>query len=99
MSFKNKINKYARKFGFEIHGLGYLQSLAKGDFKSSELEILSNLYRDEKLIIYDVGANIGFKVEEFLIAFPNSKIHAFEPIPDCFKVLEKKILNLFFTTM
>ena len=90
MSLKTKINKYIRKFGFEIHGLGYLQSLAKGDFKSNELQILSNLYGDEKLIIYDVGANIGLKVEEFLIAFPDSKIHAFEPIPDCFKGLEKK---------
>ena len=35
---KNSINKFTRKFGFEIHGTGYIQSIKKSSFKEDSLK-------------------------------------------------------------
>ena len=79
MSLKNKINKVLTKFGVELHGISYLQSLAKGDFKNDEIEFLTKLYGNKEILIYDVGANKGIMIEKFNNHFPKSHIHAFEP--------------------
>ena len=33
---KDEINKYLRRFGVEIHGVGYIQKLKNSDLKKSE---------------------------------------------------------------
>ncbi|MEO6231212.1 MAG: FkbM family methyltransferase [Ferruginibacter sp.] len=81
MSFKNKLNKILRKFNVELHGLGYLQSLSKGEFKKNEFDYFSNLFNNQHLVIFDVGANRGHTVQRFLDLFTSSKIFAFEPYP------------------
>ena len=90
MSAKNKINKFLRAFGVELHGISYLQALAKGDFKNDELEILLKVYAGNKILIYDVGANRGVMTEKYLLKFPQSQIHAFEPYPEYALMLEAR---------
>jgi len=80
MSIKNRLNKYLRKLHVEIHGLGYLQSLSKNEFKSSEYDFFTKLFnQNDKINIYDIGANQGLMIRKFLSLFPNANIHAFEP--------------------
>lgn len=40
------------------------------------------------LVIFDVGANVGATVRRYASLFPNSIIHAFEPLPDTFAQLQ-----------
>jgi hypothetical protein len=80
MSVKNKLNRYLRKFGFELHGNGYLQALAKGDFKKNEFDFFEQTFGNKPIVIYDVGANHGSTILKFLEHFPSSKIIAFEPV-------------------
>lgn len=44
-------------------------------------------------VIFDVGANIGETAERFAGLFENSIVHAFEPHPGTFKVLEQRALG------
>ena len=80
MSLKNRINKYLRKFNVELHGLGYLQSLGKNEFKNSENSFYSKAFKsDDKITIFDVGANRGLMISNFFSIFPKATLHAFEP--------------------
>lgn len=80
MSLKNRINKFLRKFNVEIHGLGYLQSLSKNEFKNHEDLVYTKVFKkNEKITIFDVGANQGLIISKFISLFPNATIHAFEP--------------------
>ena len=79
MNFKTRLNKYLRKFNVELHGLGYLQSLAKDSFKSDELDVFKATFGNKKILIYDVGAHRGLTVKKYVESFPNALIHAFEP--------------------
>lgn len=90
MSVKNKINKYLRKFGVELHGVNYLQALAKGDFKKNELDFIQDYYGTKKITIYDVGANRGLMIDEFLSHFPAAAVHAFEPFQQFAEMLTEK---------
>lgn len=45
-------------------------------------------------IIFDVGANIGQSCVEYATALPNSKIYAFEPVPDSFFELSGVVSSL-----
>lgn len=40
-------------------------------------------------ILFDVGANEGQSVTEFMRAFPETQMHSFEPFPEAFHLLEK----------
>lgn len=93
MNMKNRVNNILRKFGLEVHGLGYLQSLGKKEFQSAEMDILLRYYGNEKITIYDVGANKGLKVEEFKCNFPSAFIHAFEPFQTSFEILSSRFGN------
>ena len=44
-------------------------------------------------IIFDVGANQGQTSNKYRALFPESQIHAFEPFPDAFRVLERRNNN------
>ncbi len=45
----------------------------------------------EKPLILDCGANIGFATFYFKHCWPNATIHAFEPAPDTFRLLEENV--------
>lgn len=46
----------------------------------------------EKLIIFDIGANTGEYSEKLSKEFPKSKIYAFEPTPEAYQSLKKRQL-------
>jgi FkbM family methyltransferase len=86
---KSKLNSLCRKFGFEIHGVSFMQSLSSAH-KKNELEFLKQIYGLKELLIYDVGANSGIMIDKYLSIFPNISIHAFEPYDDYVQKLNKK---------
>ena len=50
-------------------------------------------YLKEKIIIFDVGANCGQSLIRFKNYFPKSIIHAFEPVKECFNILQTNFKN------
>ena len=87
---KRVLNKFLRKFGFEVHGLGYLQMLEKSagsiDAFLRQKEILGQRVKT----IFDVGANRGDTILKYHDLYPEATIYAFEPFPDS---LEKLLEN------
>ena len=74
MSLKNRINKYLRKFNVELHGLGYLQSLGKNEFKNSEVlnSLQETISNNEKTIS---ELNIKLSKKEKNITSPEKSIN------------------------
>lgn len=62
-----------------------------GFYEKSEYELYNNLLSDGMTIL-DVGANIGWYSLLWGKKFLNSKIHAFEPIPDIYKYLSTNLV-------
>ncbi len=88
---KNLINKILKPFHAEIHGTGYLQSLAKGEFKNDAFIKQAELISPSKVeTIFDLGANRGMVIMKYLELFPKATIHAFEPYPESFEILKTK---------
>ena len=83
---KDVINKYLRRFGVEIHGVGYIQKLKNSDFKKSEWSKQKELLKNKADVIFDVGANRGDITLKYLTLFPNARIHSFEPFPDSYEI-------------
>jgi|SRR5579871_4597367 len=85
---KSTINNFLQKFGVEIHGVGFIQSLKKQSFKEDAFERQAHFLEQGKTqTIFDVGANRGDIVEKYLSYFPEAIIHAFEPFPGSFEIL------------
>jgi FkbM family methyltransferase len=51
------------------------------------------LAREAVKTVLDIGANVGVTALYFSRIFPNAAIHAFEPAPDNFAVLQKNVAN------
>lgn len=47
--------------------------------------------RDEHLVMIDVGANVGDTARRMLEEFPGATVHAFEPAPETFKLLQARV--------
>ncbi len=77
---KDVINKYLRRFGIEIHGVGYIQKLRNSDLKKSEWQRQKELLKGKANVIFDVGANRGNTTLKYLKFFPNAMVHSFEPL-------------------
>ncbi|MEO6707243.1 MAG: FkbM family methyltransferase [Ginsengibacter sp.] len=93
MISKRKLNKLLERFGVEIHGKGYLQSLAKGDFKRDCFQVQADFIETKRPVIFDIGANRGTVVETYLNYFPDATIYAFEPFPDSFDMLKNRFAS------
>ncbi|HRN91012.1 MAG TPA: FkbM family methyltransferase [Ferruginibacter sp.] len=87
---KKSINRFLSKFGFEVHGTGYIQSVKKSDFKQDIFTKQLELTGNKAEIIFDVGANRGNVTLKYADTFPKSKIYAFEPFEEAFKILSSK---------
>ncbi len=87
---KKNINKIIGRFGVELHGKGYLQSLAKAEFKKDCFEVQRQLIKKVDPVVFDIGANVGDVTAKYLEYFPDSTIYAFEPFPDCFDLLSSR---------
>lgn len=67
--------------------------LSFGDYESQELDMIFKLLKmiDEKCIIFDIGANLGWYTLNMLKDNSHRKVYAFEPIKDTYKKLLKNI--------
>ena len=90
MFSKKRINKFLKRFNVELHGISYLQSLKKGEFKNNEFDFFKRVFPSASITIFDVGANRGLKTTEFINLFPSASIYAFEPYLPLFEELEKR---------
>jgi len=81
-SLKKKIRSIANKFGYDI--VPFTPRRMGKDFLSDARWFL----RDERPLIFDVGANVGQSIERFRGSFPDATIHAFEPSPSTFASLK-----------
>lgn len=90
---KKSINNIARKFGVEVHGKGYLQSLAKGEFKQDCFQVQQQIIQKQDPVIFDIGANRGTVLEQYLNYFSAANIFAFEPFPDSFNLLNSRFIG------
>ena len=66
---KAAINKYLRRFGVEIHGVGYIQKLRNSDLKKSEWSEQRELLKSKADVIFGVGANRGDITLKYLNLF------------------------------
>ena len=91
---KQIINRYLKKFGVELHGTGYLQSLAKGEFKKDAFVVQKELTQAQPVkMIFDIGANRGDVIAKYLEYFSSAFFHAFEPFPGSFETLKARFEN------
>lgn len=85
---KDTINRLLRRFNCEIHGLGYLAKLARGEFKKDAFEQQKELFTGKHVhVIFDVGANRGGISHQYRSLFPKAKVLSFEPFPEIYQVL------------
>ncbi len=88
---KEKLNRILRKFGAEIHGTGYLQSLQKAEFRKDSFTIQKELCKGQNIsTIFDLGANRGDISARYRTEFPDAAIYAFEPFPGSFDQLKQR---------
>ena len=71
---KNSLNKFFRKFGFEIHGIGYVEKLRNSTNDKDEWKKQKELLNGKADTIFDVGANIGTSATNNLSQSNNSFI-------------------------
>lgn len=91
---KSLLNRITRKFGFEIHGNGFIQSLKKTSFKEDAFSKQKELLAGVVSTIFDVGANVGQITLQYAALFPGADIYAFEPFPATFAVLKANTVNI-----
>ena len=95
--YKNFIKKILIKFNIRIVNLGAQNRNLEHFSTYNTFKKLIDHFRNEKIIIFDVGAHIGVISKKFLKLFKDMsitdyEIHCFEPNPNTFKEL-KKIQN------
>jgi FkbM family methyltransferase len=80
---KKKIKEYLRKVGYSLYKSSSFVS------PSSEQVTKTIINRNDKLIIFDVGAYIGNSAKKYSEWFPQSLIYSFEPFEPNFNELAK----------
>lgn len=53
--------------------------------------VLKKYFKEEKLIMFDVGANVGNYAKKLKNKFSNAVIYAFEPNPNTFEILNRNL--------
>ena len=72
-----------------------LEILNFGDYEIAEMRMMRKFLKKDSVVI-DIGANIGWYTLNLSKCIPHGRIIAFEPIPDIFKRLKKKIVESIF---
>lgn len=85
---KRFIKQIFQKAGFD------LVRIKTGRIGQDPLDDMAYFLRDDRPVIFDVGANVGQSVEKFRSRLPNCTIHSFEPSPSTFSTLKRKVGNL-----
>lgn len=71
-----------------VFALFKIRTLRK-DAKERDFFYFLKLIKDNQGIVLDIGANIGIMSYHLAQSLPNTTIHAFEPIPANFSILQK----------
>lgn len=69
-----------------------LEILNFGDYEHDDEVLIYQLIKD-KNVIFDIGAHLGWYSINLSKRFPNSVIHAFEPIKPTYEILERNIIS------
>tara|TARA_E500000178_G_C16912341_1_gene703267 strand:+ start:339 stop:1070 length:732 start_codon:yes stop_codon:yes gene_type:complete len=72
---------------------GYRLSSIKTDKIKNFDEVISKIFKKEKLNIIDIGANTGQSIKRFQKLFNNSKIYSIEPSKNAFNELSRFYSN------
>lgn len=80
MNIKSLINLLLEKVGFQLVSVSRVGIQVFNDIRKTGIKIDT---------VFDVGANVGQTSLNYLKRFPEAEIHAFEPVLDNFKILEK----------
>jgi FkbM family methyltransferase len=91
---KETVNKFLRRFGVELHGLGFIQSIKKSDFQENAFDVQQKLMVNVPKVIFDIGANRGNTVIKYANLFPTAKIYAFEPFVGTFEILKDNVKDI-----
>lgn len=83
---KNQINRFLQRFGIRLLKAPYYKFAYD---RENFLEIGS----EKKLVIFDIGANIGQSSIWFAQNFPTATVYAFEPFPVIFSRLKENTLR------
>ena len=83
---KKLLKNIFRTFGFEISRVPDEKEMKNLSFD----EIFKKIIKNEKPVIFDIGANKGQSRDRFLKVSNNAVIHSFEPNIDEFDLLKKK---------
>lgn len=96
---KQVANSILRKFGVEVHGIGYLEKISRSSFKNNAFEVQQKLFsemvkrREGGEVIIDVGANRGGTALRYLEFSENVEIHCFEPTPAHLEILRGRFVE------
>lgn len=80
---KKLIHNFFDKIGLQL-------SIKKNLWYQNAFDVQQRIFgnrKNDKLVIFDVGASVGPIVRKYKELFPQSHIHAFEPLPDFFEQL------------
>src|SRR5947209_12329271 len=81
-----------------FHALGFDISRYRSNLHASTVNVLGIdpaadgkrlIHKNHRVIVFDVGANIGQSVKRFKDLMPQCEIHSFEPGPAAYKVLRR----------
>ena len=77
--------------GVEIRLQSTVQQLRSAEKADAMIQPWRQLMRYSPKTILDIGANDGYSVTLFRQIFPDARIVSFEPLADCFQIVQTKI--------
>lgn len=92
---KALVNKWLKRFGVELHGVGYLEKLSRTSFRNDSFSVVQHLLsRTSPKSIFDVGANYGEMAAMYHTTFPLAKVYCYEPTPSIFESLKQRFQDV-----
>ena len=88
---KKIYRKFVMSLFSSLHNLGI--DISKIEKKHPFNKINKKFFKDENLVIFDVGANRGQTIKRFNSIFNNTNIHSFEPLPNAYADMYKNNSN------
>lgn len=86
-SIKKAVRGILAQFGYVVRSVGHRSTLTGVDLFHDARALLGG---KSDAVLFDVGANVGQTVQEFLATFHNPRILSFEPSPATFETLRAK---------
>lgn len=85
---KKIIKKIIEKLGYKISAIRF------DPYPTNPLKKISEILKNKKPIVFDIGANAGSSIDQIISIYPHSIIHAFEPSPKSFFCLKQKYTKM-----